>query len=424
MNGWVSSLLQSRFVRSVGTYGLASAANGLLGFALLPVLTRYLTPDDFGLIAMFLLLGAILRPLVGLCLDAAILRRVVDTPEAELGRMVGVALLFNLAGLVAVGGVVLVGVGQIAAWTLVPPFWIRLAVVYAALESVLTIPLAVLRMRMRARAFAGVQLVRGAGAFGLSLWLVVGLELDWQGRLYALLAAVLLASGVGVLLLWRGGLLRPDASPARLRPLLSYGAPLVPHVLGGVAIAVTDRLFLAHMVGLDEVGIYSVAMQLGLVIALLEDSFNKGWTPSLFRRLQGEDRALIVIHIYAYCLFLLLFALGLALVAPFLVELLFGRDFTRVGAFMFWVSLGLAFGGIYKMPASLLFYAEKTHLIATVSVISAVVNVVANYVLIKANGGLGAAQATCVAYLVSLVLAWLLSLRAVRMPWSLDWRGS
>jgi Na+-driven multidrug efflux pump len=51
--------------------------------------------------------------------------------------------------------------------------------------------------------------------------------------------------------------------------------------------------------------------------------------------------------------------------------------------------------------------------------VTAGLNVVLNYVLIKANGAVGAAQASAAAFLVSFLLTWALSAKAYPMPWRL-----
>jgi Na+-driven multidrug efflux pump len=53
------------------------------------------------------------------------------------------------------------------------------------------------------------------------------------------------------------------------------------------------------------------------------------------------------------------------------------------------------------------------------SFLSAGINVILNYFFIKANGAIGAAQATIVTFLIIFILTWILSARVYKMPWLL-----
>ncbi len=90
-----------------------------------------------------------------------------------------------------------------------------------------------------------------------------------------------------------------------------------------------------------------------------------------------------------------------------------------VGAAMLWLALGWAFNGMYKMRSGYLLYEGKTHLLAGVTALAALVNVGASWLLIHRYGYVGAAQGTMLAFLVGLVATWLLSSRVHHVPWRL-----
>ena len=84
---------------------------------------------------------------------------------------------------------------------------------------------------------------------------------------------------------------------------------------------------------------------------------------------------------------------------------------------MFDIFFLLAVNGMYLMVANYIYQANKTHLLAWITLFTAVVNIVLNYVLIRANGAIGAAQASAASFFVGFVLTWILSARVCRMPW-------
>jgi len=74
---------------------------------------------------------------------------------------------------------------------------------------------------------------------------------------------------------------------------------------------------------------------------------------------------------------------------------------------------------MYYMIANYIFYSKATHLLAAVTLSTAVLNIVLNYYLIKLNGAIGAAQASTLSLCAGFLLTWFLSSRVFPMPWSL-----
>jgi len=64
-----------------------------------------------------------------------------------------------------------------------------------------------------------------------------------------------------------------------------------------------------------------------------------------------------------------------------------------------------------------LVHTGRTRLITTTTFVAAVVNIVANYVLIDLYGTIGAAYATVLAYMLSAILITIFARRVMEMPW-------
>ena len=71
------------------------------------------------------------------------------------------------------------------------------------------------------------------------------------------------------------------------------------------------------------------------------------------------------------------------------------------------------------MVVNYIFYVKKTYILAWVTFFSAGINIVLNYFFIKANGAIGASQATTITFFVQFVMVWILSSKVYKMPWKL-----
>jgi O-antigen/teichoic acid export membrane protein len=253
-----------------------------------------------------------------------------------------------------------------------------------------------------------------------TLLLVIVLNYGWQGRLGAQIFTAAIFSVVALGLLYKHGFLKISFNSEYVKDALSFGIPLIPHALGAFVISMIDRLFITKMVGIADTGIYSVGYQIGMIIGLIENSFNQAWVPWLYSKLAagGTDVKIKIVRItYCYNLFILLLALGLGWLGPWAIKFFVGREFAGSGIYVVWIAPGYAFNGMYKMVCNYIFFIGKTYILAWVTFFSAVANIGLNYVLVSAYGAIGAAQASTLTFFVSFVLTWMLSARVYPMPW-------
>src|SRR5262249_38995936 len=72
----------------VATYGLSSVIGQVVQFFLLPIYTYYLTPKEYGISAMLLIVTMLFGPLANLGMTNAIFRRFNQAPNDAAGRVV------------------------------------------------------------------------------------------------------------------------------------------------------------------------------------------------------------------------------------------------------------------------------------------------------------------------------------------------
>jgi O-antigen/teichoic acid export membrane protein len=415
-------VLHSRLFRSSAAYSILSAINAAIPFLIMPVLTRHLTPTDYGIVSMLAVLVGIANSFVGLNLHGAISVRYFDRAHPDMARYIGNLLLPLLVSAVAAALLLWLFAGPISSFTAFPRGWLSVVVVLAAGQFVPLVLLSLWQAQNKPYHYGTFHILQTAVNIGLTLLLVVSLGLDWQGRVIAQTSTVAIFAIIAAFILWRGGWVRFSYDRADMVHALRFGVPLIPHALGGIVMSQTDRIFITKMVGIADTGIYTVGFQMGMIIELLASSFNKAYVPWLFQRLAENDtkkKREIVKFTYLYFAGILGFALLLTLIAPWFLSFFVGPKFAGASRYIAWIAIGFAFRGMYYMVTNYVFYAAATHILAWVTFASAVANIVMNYVLITLNGAVGAAQASAAASVIMFVLTWILSARAFSMPWGL-----
>lgn len=416
----------SALVRTAGVYTIANTLNAAIPFLMMPILTRYMSPDDYGVYVIFQLLSAFVAAFTGLSIHGAIARQFVDLKKSDLSAYIANCLLILLASSCIVVAFFCLFSSQISKISSFPREWFWSVILVSICQFLTLIVLTLWQMEKKPVSYGTLQILQTIVNIGLSIWFVVGLGLGWRGSLLGQVIAVALTGCLSLWILWRDDWLRFIYVPKYVRHALSFGVPLIPHTIGATLIAMTDRAMIANMIGVAESGVYTVGYQFGMVIALFQNSFNQAWVPWAYERLRRNDdreKMRIVRFTYLYFAVILVVVLLLAFLAPLIMKYFVGNNFSRASDYVFWIGLGYAFNGMYKMVSVYIFYESRTHLLAWVTLFTAVSNFIITYQFILLNGVIGAAQAASLSFFISFLLTWSLSARIYRMPWSLRNKG-
>jgi O-antigen/teichoic acid export membrane protein len=418
----IFNLLKSKLFRSGGIYTLATVIEKAIPFLLLPVLTRYLTTEDYGIVSMFTVLVGLALPLVGYNGHSAILRNYFKD-EIDIPVYVGNVLLILFGSSLLAGLVIFFFSDLISSYTKFPKGWLGVILLVAVGQFLVNIILVNWQAQNKAIQYGIFKILLTLLNFGLAIFLIVGLGYGWEGRVIGKVSAVALFGISAVGILWYNNLIKFQIVYKYIKHALSYGMPLIPHVLSGFVITMIDRVFITNMIGVSETGIYTVGYQVGMIIGVLAGSFNKAWVPWLFEKLnQGQEgiKRKIVKFTYGYFIVIIGLALVLSFLAPWFMKFLVGESFFNATYYIIWIAVGYSFNGMYMMTANYIFYEEETYLLSWMTFIAAGTNILLNYFLINAFGAIGAAQATTITYIVQFIFTWYLASKVYKMPWSLN----
>lgn len=413
--------LRHRLVGNAAIYLGANVLNAAIPFLLLPLLTRVLSPADYGTLAMFGIALSILGAFTGLSVHGAIGVRYFTLEREALAEYVGACITIlaistaTLLALVAVFGAWLSGISG------VPADWLMAAVVVSGLQFLGNIRLSLWQVAGKARSYARFQVSQSLLNAGLSLLLILGAGMAWQGRVIGQVVAIGAFGLLALSLLRKDGQVRFGGQGRRHRAdALAFGVPLIPHVLGALVLATSGQFFVTNMIGIAHTGIYVVAAQVGAVVGLIADAFVKSYAPWLYQQLKDESPAskhLVVGVSYCVCLFFLVLS-GVASAFVYIVfPLVVGAQFMAARELSLFFIFGNGFTGMYLVVAGFFFFTSKTRYISIVSISSGLMSVGAMWVCGRAFGLAGIAFAFLVSQIVMFLLAWIGANLVYPMPW-------
>ena len=398
-------------------YGLANVMAAGVPFLLLPVLTRALSPAEYGEVVSFFMLVSVSAALAGLSLHGAVGVRWLDMRRGDPKSYTLTAVLL-VATSTALGAGLAALFGPATGLDLSPGVCAMAAVV-AGCMALQGIRFAIWQSRHQALPAATLQVM--SAVLGVSFSLAGVLLLSWggAGRIGGAVVASLIVAGFSVLSLYRlVGNSKPSFSDAA--GLLRFGLPLMPHVMAGALLGSLDRVSVSSQLGLGALGVYGVASQLGLIINILADSVTKAFTPKMYQMLARNtvrDRLRVVALCYLSVPAWLLVALGLWGVLVLVGESLLGAQYLPAIELTVWFLLGGALTGAYLSVAGLFFFTSRTEWISAATLTACAVFAMMAPIMVKHYGLRGAALSYCMGQAVLLLAAWILSMRVKPMPW-------
>jgi len=417
---YVTSAL--RFIKSFSTYFTAKVMEQMVPFLLLPVLTRFLTPSDYGVWATFMAISGIITMIIGMGTADAIVRAYIDRDKKEFRfpEYTTNALYINAAAFAVVFFVFFLTRSFVSEKLGIPGQWLLFIPVVGLCLTVYNIPFRLYVYKRMPLPYAVFKFSHTLIELLFSIFLVVYIGLGWRGRVLGMTGNRVIFFILGIVLLYKSGLLRFVFRKDYCRGILRYGAPMVIQGLGVVIIAATDRIFLNRMVGLSATGLYSVAYSISAIVFFVNMAFYLTWQPIFFEKLRSatsEMKKRLVGYSYIFFVIISLVALTVIFAAPYFVRIFMGQKFYGATQFIFWLVIANAIHGMYVIVKAPILFKKDTYLLTIISVITVLGNIVFNYVFIRLFGAVGAAQATCLTFLVRFVLTWYLSGKSYYMPW-------
>jgi O-antigen/teichoic acid export membrane protein len=403
-------------------YGIGSVLLRGLSFFLLPLYTSYLSPADYGVLAIATAVTAVLAVIYPLGLHGAVTRMYFETNDVrERRERVGAIWQFMvIAGLAMTLMVQLIGGWVFERLFVSVPFLpYGLLATWTAFANMLgVVPLMLLQIEERSRRYVAMTAVTTLVTVGSIIWFVVVNRLGASGYLLGAFVGSMVMALPFVVMTWRWVRLAPRWDV--VRAALRYGLPLVPHGLASWTLELSDRAILQRFVSLAQVGLYSLAYQFGTIMNVVASAINNAWIPFVFRRVneQGDAAKPGLARLATYFAFVIVWTgLGLSLLVEDAISFLTTPPFHAAAEFAPWIIFGCMFQSLYFVPGNFILARGRTSRIAIVTLVSGAMNVTLILLLAPRFGVIAAAWATFASYLLMLGLAWGYGQQAFAIPY-------
>jgi len=412
-------------------YGLSSIAGRMLNYLLVPFYTSIFSPASYGIVTEIYAYVAFLNVLYTFGLETAYFR--FATKEKELEPKYYQSAFSSVFWVsVALSGSLVLLATPIVNWLEYPgkESYIYLMAATMAVDAIVAIPFAKLRLANKAIQFAGIKLGNIVLNILLNLFFlgickdfseqkeVANPVFQWLGGLYNPQIGVgyvflsnLIANAIMIPLLRKEfkGIAWFTFDKAVAKPMLMYGYPILLMGLSGMVNEMLGRAMLKKYLpenfypGLSNeaaLGVYGAVYKLSVFMQLTIQAFRYAAEPFFFSQAQEKDAtkgfALVMKWFVIWCCVLYVgISLNLSWFAPiFLRKEIYLTGLVAVPILL----LANLFLGMYYNFSIWFKIADKTYYGTYLSFGGAVITIVGNILLIPVFGYLGSAISTLICY--------------------------
>lgn len=385
-------------IKNGSLYVFGNLFNKAVAFITVPIFTRLLTTEEYGIVNTYTSWVYMLSVVVGLSVGNSIRNAYVDMHE-ELGNYIS-----SIITLASINFGIIFTLTQLV---LCRVNLSRALVTLCLFESFgnFIVNAIIVKFVMEEEAIKRTILLVLPNFFGtiVSVVLIGYLKSDkYYGRIVATCVCTL-AFGLIVLVYYLFKY-RTFVNKKYWQYALPISLPLVLHGLSCNILGTSDRTIITMYRGAAESGVYSLIYNLSMVAGVVTSSAESVWIPKFTIAMKDRDYNTVNKQIKIY-IYLVLFAFaGLLTISPELVVILGGREYLS-GLNMIVPIVSASFVMfIYGIYVNVEYFYKETKIIASSTIVAALLNLVLNLILVPLYGAMAAAITTFFSYCVSLLM--------------------
>lgn len=417
----------SKLLKNTVIYTVGNVLTAISAFLLLPIYTKYMTVDDFGVTNSMQTLSGVLIILITLALDRALGRLYYDfKTEKEQKDFLG-TIFFALFSF-GIIGTLLCFLSKDLLIHLFPtisffPFYVY-SIFYTFLLLVINYAQMIAQVKQNSFQFMLISLSSVVITAGCNILFVIYFREGAYGFVKGTLLSATLIIPFAAYYIHKS--IHYKFNKSTLKKALIFSLPLLPTLLSSWVLNLSDRVFINNYFSSADVGIYSLGYKIASLILFISSAFYMAYNPLFFEianrtELSEEEKkeklykinsgVVLIIGLIGLCI---LSSSDILLKLFFRKEYLISYHYISIFALSFIIS---QFGALFNQ---MIYQNKKTKQVAAIIISCAILNIGLNYVLIPNFGVYFAAINSLICNIVIFIAMYILAKKNFFID--IDWK--
>lgn len=283
----ISKIVSNKVLVNGSLFAFFSFVNQGIGFLLLILLANYILPAEYGQLSLFNTIVTFLGYFVALSTQGYLSVSYFKKDSETFRNDVSAIMVLPVAMTMIFCILLLFTGNYISKLTSIPTLFLWVAIVISIFSVFQGLLLDLLRVQEKVIKYGIISCGIAIINFVLSLYLVINRGLSWEGRVYAHLICAFFFGVLGIGVFISKRLVTIKLTKETFKMVVLWGIPLIPHQAAIWLKSGCDRLIINQCHTLEDVGLFSFALNLMSIIIIIGQSFNSTNSVTIYQTLSS-----------------------------------------------------------------------------------------------------------------------------------------
>ena len=376
-----------------------------LGFISIPFFTHYLSVEEFGIMSLYLTVLSFLVTLLSIGILGSFKRYYF-----ELNNDFGAFLYSNIIMLFIIDMILIViyfyFITDLSIFLKIPINILSYSIFIALFYLFIKIHLDILQINQESGKNVIIEAYRAFFSLFFSIIFIVLLsEESFLGKIYAdLLVSIILAS---YSLFYLFKIMKYHFKLSYLKYSLLFGLPALPSMFSSFGLSFADRLMINSFTNTQDVGLYSFASMVAVLVQVVISAMSKSWQPLFYKALNNKNNSILNKTFLINTKIVLIASLFVIFFSYEFIVILANKDYLPATNIIMYLIIGFNFFYLYTIYGQYTSYVKKTYYDSIFTIITVLINIGLNYIYIPIYGYVVSAITTVISYAIMFLLFYL-----------------
>lgn len=402
-------------------YSLIGFLPVTIGFFTLPIMTRYLSPDEYAIFSMVAAFTTMISIAATFQIYSGVSRLFFDYKEEDK-KIYFSTLFYSISLISSLVFILFLLYGDILVSILYPKanikfypfFFISLIGIFFSLPIGITT--AFFKVQQKGRQLLLISTISSLVSVAITLYLVVAEGLGATGGLIGSSSGAVISYFMHITFL-RSNFVCKFKKQMFIENL-KFGLPVIPHALGGYLFMYSDIIVLEKYVVISMIGIYAISNKFATLLKTVVNSFSSAFNPIFMKSCKdsvSKGQELVTETTKSWFVILGIGYIIICHLGEHIIYLLTPTPYHQAALILPVLAISYVFRGVYIMLINTFYFKKVTKYLPIATLSSGILNVGLNILLIPHYGIWAAAITTAICFAINWAVLEILSLKSFRV---------
>ena len=398
--------MKNNLLKKFLSFSIGGYVNAVIGFFMLPFITRILTPEEYGIASLIAVLVDMLVIMCSMGLDQGLVRFFYEEDEDNRGRLLYNSISYPIIFFFILSIILFIFKDKITFFILNKNdnFLWKVILVSILFRILHLFSILIIRMQQKGKLFSFFNILLKVSEFLFILILYKIYKNSYKILILASLFSFILTSLLSIFFerkIWTFS----GKEKITKKELLKYSFPLVLTMGLTWLFASADKLTIKYFSDLNQVGLYSSSFKIVSIISVIQSGFTTFWTPIVYEHYSKNPEDTLFYKKANDYLSIIFFSMGLGiLIFRDLIVFLLGDKYYLS---KFIIPMLIFIPVMYLISETTVMgisFKKKSKYFLYISIVVSITNILGNIILVPFLGSKGAAISTGVSYILFFAL--------------------